>query len=236
MKEDLQFWKQQAEEAIAARKELKEAYRGLKEQFESLSAKESERALKEAREREESELSKLSEQGRYQEALASLEKKHAVEKTTLESRYQALIGKTLIPAAIRSAAAGANVTAEALNDLPALLKDTLRFNVETGALEVVGTDGQILKDERLQPVAVQVHVESFIKSRPYLLRDTMVRSSGLRPGDGAHKTAVTMEQALANPAANEAWKKADPEGYKKALDEYNSPANMIQRAKQKVKG
>src|SRR5208282_1000069 len=126
------------------------------------------------------------------EALASLEKKHAAEKTTLESRYQALIGKTLIPAAIRSAAVGANVTAEALNDLPVLLKDTLRFNAETGALEVVGTDGQTMKDERLRPVAVQAHVESFIKSRPYLLRDTMVRNSGLRPGDGAHKTGVTM--------------------------------------------
>lgn len=239
---DAEFWKADALAAREERDRAKEQARVLSEQqatmqkqLDDLSKKEKARADEEAKRTEEANRSKLESEGKYREALESEQKKWNEKVTSL----QATATRRLLDAGITAAASTIEkLTPEARADLPYLLRDSVRVNPETFELEVLGQDGKPLsevKDGKLQPVPVASFLQQFVAKRPYLLLDGMQKGAGSKPGGQDGSVHYTAAQAINDEKIREDWKAKDPEGFKKAFDEYNSPANMAKRAQEMVK-
>lgn len=239
---DAAFWKA---DALAAREErdrakeqirtLSDSQTALQKQLDDLAKREKARSDEESKRQEEANRSKLESEGKYREALEGEQKKWSDKVSALQSAAT----KRLLEAGITSAAAAIeNLTPDARADLPYLLRDAVRVNPDTFELEVIadGKPLQEVKDGKLQPVSVTAYLQQFVAKKPYLLLDGMAKGSGSKPGGQEGKGSFTPAQAIADEKIREEWKKNDPEGYKKAFDEYNSPANVVKRAQEMVKG
>lgn len=238
----VEFWKA---DALAAREErdrakdqarvLSEQQATMQKQLDELAKKEKDRADEAAKRTEEANRSKLESEGKYREALEAEQRKWSEKVTALQGSAT----KRLLDNGIAAAAASIEkLTPDARADLPYLLRDSVRVNPETFELEVIGQDGkplQEVRDGKLQPVPVAAYLQQFVAKKPYLLIDGMAKGSGSSPGGGDGPVTYTVEQALKNEETREKWKAADPEGYKKAFDEHNSPQNQALRAAQMVK-
>ena len=220
---------EEAKAAFAARDSLKKELAEKQEILGKLSAEQQARAAKEKEAQDRIDQERMVNEGKYKEALAKVEQNYKQEIQTREQKYHGLINQTLLPAAIKSVATNLNLTPAALEDLPRLLTGTIRMNTDTAQLEVIGQDGKPMTDEKLQPIRPEQFIETFVKARPYMMKDTMATGTGIRPGDGAGKPKFSMAEAEKNKELETAWKAADPEGYKKASAEFYSMGNLLQR-------
>jgi hypothetical protein len=215
---DIEYWKGEAKKAFGARDvERKER--------ETLAARlnEIEAAKKQADEN--TQRTKLEEAGKYQEALKLQEQKFA-EKY---GKVTQTIGSRLVPMAIQNAAAKIeNLTKEAIDDLPSMLRDRLAVNPETLEVFVVGPDNKQLVDEKLQPVSVASYIEGFVKSRPYLLVSSMPN----RHNATGDKGKPTLDEIKNDPNKMMEWAKADPNGLQEAIKANFSPAEIVKRARE----
>jgi hypothetical protein len=221
-------WKAEAERkeevirATQARNKLQE------EELTQYRQSEAERKAKETQTQEEQERAKLTEQGKYMEAVKLVETKHQSEVQNLYST----INTTFVPAAIKSAGAKVkNITPEALEDLPSLLTNRIKLHPKTFQPFVVDEKGEQLKDEKLNPISVESFVESFVKSRTYMLVDGMPKGTGATATSGGK--ALTIEAAMADPKLGAEWKKSDPQGYQAAFSAYVKGAKN--RAREQAK-
>jgi hypothetical protein len=219
------------EDAIKTRDAAKERARQLEEENNKFKQTEQDAKKKETERQQQTEQEKLTSQGKYQEALNNVESKY---KTEIESLYSA-VNSAFVPSTIKAAAATVkNITTEALNDLPDLLSKKIKLDPKTLKPFVVGDDGKQLCDEKLQPISVESFVSTYVSSRPYMLADGMAKGVGVRPGAGTTGSATfTVESALRDSKLNAEWKKADPEGHKRAFETYHSPEAIKARAMEK---
>jgi hypothetical protein len=228
---DLEFWKTDALRAREERDKAKERLRALETELTEFRAREVERARADGRAREEAERERLEREGKYKEALEATTRKHTTELARLRSSA----GKRLLPAAILAAARQvSNLAPDALGDLPDLVAPHVRLNEENFEVEVLGAEGKPLTDEQARPVSLEQFVSSFVQARPYLLLDGMQPGTGLAPGPRAGQGAdLSVEAALRDPRLAAAWRARDPDGYRRACEEYHAPERVRERAKAK---
>ena len=242
---DVTFWKGESErlsknfdDLVKQRDELKATGRANQARLDALEAEAKDRAAKEAKSKEDQDRQRLEGEGKYKEALESSQKKFQGELDTLR---QASI-HAIAPGAIRSAAMKVqDVIPDAIGDIEKVLSPFVRVEFVNGRFEttVVGEDGKPLKDEKLAPVSVESFVSSEVQKRSWWILGGVSTGSGAKlPGNAGTKIIKpewTPEAALANPRVNAEWAKADPEGYAKAFQEYNSPFNAQRRAQEAMK-
>ena len=239
----VEFWKADALAAREERDRVKEQARlmaeqqtTMQQQLADLAKKEQTRTAEEARRAEEASRSKLESEGKYKEALEAEQKKWAERHNALQ---QAAVKRLLDTGITAAAAQIANLTPDARADLPYLLRDAVRVNPETFELEVLDANGkpvsEVNKDGKLQPVPITTFLQQFVAKKPYLLLDNMQKGSGAKPGGQDGSATYTVKQALADEKIRDEWKAKDPDGYKAAFDQYNSPAEQTKRAQEMSK-
>ena len=210
-------------DAIKSRDEVKSKFNNMSVELDTLRKTVQEREAKEQQTKEQSEKQNLEQQGKYQEALQLTEKKWNEKYIGLKTSA----AQRLVPLAVNKAASAIeNLTKEALNDLPDLVSRYIDINPETLEVYVKGADGKPATDSGLKPILVENFIKDFVTARPYLLKSTMPVSHGATGSDGK---AITIEQALNDPAAAEAWAKADPEGFQKAVEGRHQKAKIKPR-------
>lgn len=231
---DLEFWKGDALRAREERDRSKERARALEAELGDLRARETERARQEAAVRDQAEREKLEREGKYKELLDSATRRHGEEL----GRLRRAAAQRVVPAAILAAARKIpHLAPEAVGDLPDLIRPHTRLNEETFEVEVLGPDGKPLCDEQGRAVALDQFVAGFLQARPYLLLDRMQPGTGLAPGArGGDGATLNIEGALRDPQLASAWRARDPEGYKRAVEEYHSPERVKERARAKFAG
>jgi hypothetical protein len=204
-------------EIAADRDNLKKQYKATQEQLTAFAAKEAEREAVATKAAEEQQKKDLEAKGEYTKALKNLEDKYAKEKKEISDGVYNFVRGTVLPNTIKSLVVetGLNITPEALKDLPGMLKDRLNYDVTTGAMQVLDEKGQIMKDDKLNPISADVFLAQFVKDRPYLLKDTMAKTTGLTTADGGTQPIkpMTLAEIQHNPRAAKAYKEADPDGY-----------------------
>jgi hypothetical protein len=236
---DADYWQKEAKSAFIARDDAKKqaadilAKSGDTEK--ELKTLRDEKALRDAdaaKRTDEEKRTQLEKEGKYKEILDQATTKHQQELSAIRA---AAAGKLLNTAIAAAAGQIEKLTPEARADLPFLLRDQVRINPETFAVEVIGDDGkpaQVLKDNKLTPLALAEHLQAFVLKRPYMMIDSMLKGVGNRPGAGNESTkGLTIEEALKDPPKLALWEKEDPEGYTKAMADYANPARMVERAK-----
>lgn len=229
-------WKNvdEVKQIIAQRDDFKTRYKSMESEHNTLKSRLQELEQAEAARNQKSEQDKLEAQGKYQEAVELTKKKYSEQFGQFQSR----VVSKLVPAAIAAAAAELeNVAPEAIKDIPSLVGQKIRLNLETLEPEVIGDDGKVVVDpETLKPVTIKDFVSKYISERPYLLLDRTVGNSGLKPGQkGAPGGGWDMAKALADPKYAKAWKDADLEGYNKAAKAHFNNMKDLARAKMGIK-
>ena len=222
--EDATVWKQRFDEVILVRDQLRESNRATKEQLD-LASKELNTFKSEAQKAKETEeQSKLRSQGKYEEAVKKIQEKSENDFRTLQHAAT----QRLVPLAIRSAAASVqNLTPEAAQDLPILLRDYIGLDPTSLEVFVKDNEGKQMTGPDLKPVSVETFVAEFVKTRPYLVRGTIPAQHGIT---GTPQQA-DLEQVMSDPATAREFAVRDPAGFAKAQSEYFSPKNVMKRAK-----
>lgn len=195
-KEPIKDWTE-VKRIIAERDELKGKVRDMSSKLDELFSEKQARDAKAKADAEKAEMAQMEEQGKYREALQKTNQ-------TWEERhrgYQQKVTSTLLPNAIKAAASAIpNIDPDAIEDLPALLRDRVQLDPDTLQPMVLGPDGKQLKDDSLNPISLDDFVSEFVRSRPRMLLDSTARGSGAKPGRGAGQRAVTMADLLNDPA------------------------------------
>lgn len=225
--EDASVWKQRFEEVVSARDQLKESNRTIKEQLD-LTSKELNTFKTEAQKTKETEeQSKLRSQGKYEEAVRLIKEKSETDFRNLQSAAT----HRLVPLAIRSAAANIqNLTPEASQDLPVLLRDHIGLDPNTLEVFVKDNEGKPMTGTDLKPVSVEQFVSEFVKTRPYLVRGTIPAQHGIT----GQNQSLTIDEIMASPELQGEVAKKDPIGFAKMTADYYNPANVLRRAKGKT--
>jgi len=225
--EDATVWKQRFEEVVSTRDQLRESNRTIKEQLD-LASKELNTFRTEAQKSKESEeQSKLKSQGKYEEAVRKIQEKSENDFRNLQSAATT----RLVPLAIRSAAANVqNLTLEAAQDLPVLLRDYIGLDPATLEVFVKDNEGKQLTGPDLKPVSVEQFVSEFVKTRPYLVKGTIPAQHGIT---GTNQQ-LTIDDIMANPDLQGEMARKDPAGFAKMTADYYNPANVLRRAKGKT--
>ncbi|HEY3325137.1 MAG TPA: hypothetical protein VGP72_32080 [Planctomycetota bacterium] len=170
-------------------------------------------------EKQAAEQAKLTEQGKFQEALArnnqTWEQKHNKELTDIRTNAE----KQIVPGVIRGALANTPILPSAIADTTKLIQSMIGVNPVTFDTFVKGPDGRPLLDDKMQPVSVEAFVSTYIESRPWIKQDRLAVGTGTSAGGKGALTAAqfTAENALADAKVLEAWEKADPVGCKAAI-------------------
>lgn len=221
-------WKEALDEVVSSRDALKAKAKEYEVELQKFRADAEARARQESIKNDELQRKQLEEQGKYQEALRTTETKW---KTQLEQTRSQAAAK-LVPLAIQTAASTiANLTPEAVRDLPALLRDSIAIDENTLELYVRGQDGKPLMDDKLNAVQVNDFVRGFVAERPYLLTDSLPARHGQTSGKA--KPNFDFAKTIDNPELAKQWQAADPEGFLKAEKEYWSPTNQARLLKAK---
>ena len=219
-------WREEFKRTIAQRDEFKTLTKTQSAELERLRAFQQEAAAKDAALKDRLENEKLIAEGKFQELEAKKDTQHKAESEA----YRQRVAEKFITAAIKSVAASIpNLTPEAREDLPAILKTKLAFD-DTG-VDVVPIDekGLPLKDEKGQPVTYAQFINSFVASKSYMLVDQMPRGLNVKGGSNAPQNLGPM-----TPAEYEAAFAKDPAAAAAALAAEYSPENMLAQAKARV--
>jgi DNA polymerase III gamma/tau subunit len=226
--EDVTVWKSRFEEAVQTRDQVRESNRLMKEQLDNVSKELNQFKSEAQKAREAEEQSKLRSQGKYEEAVKKIQEKSEADFRNLQNSAT----QRLVPLAIRSAATAIpNLTPEAAQDLPVLLRDYIGLDPTTLEVFVKDNEGKPLTGPDLKPVPVEQFVSEFIKTRPYLVKGTIPAQHGIT----GQQQQVGLDQVMSDPKAAGEFALRDPEGFAKAQAEYYSPKNVMARAKGKAK-
>ena len=221
-------WPQAFEEIKAERDVIKTKLKEMDAELAKFRAAEDARKAEQAKLDEQNQRKTLEEQGKYREALEQTDKKWQAQLQT----YKSNVTSKLLPLAIQTAAAKIpNLTVEALRDLPKLLSDSIAVDEQTLEVYVKGEDGEPMVDEKLNQVNIDKFLTRFVSERPYLLVDGMPVRHGQAAGKG--NSAMSYDQVVNDPKAQKEWEAIDPEGFRKAEQEYWSPLAATKRAKGK---
>jgi hypothetical protein len=218
-------------EVIAERDSLKKQFKSTQEQLQAFAAKEAEREVAAQKEKEDNEKKALLAKGEYDKALAMERAKALSDLKSRDDIVNNLVEKKFIPSAIKALIikTGLPVVPEALDDLADIARKEYSFNTDTTDLAVNG---------KADADPVQ-HMAEFIKVRPYYIKDSQVKSTGLKPADGGRQkvNAMTLAQIQSNPQAGEAFRLSDPDGYKEVIESGmpKNIADVVSMAKAKKK-
>jgi hypothetical protein len=198
-------------------------YRTKAEQLESelnkYRAAEQERQAKDAQRQQDQEKQKLEGEGKYQEALKLEHESHTKAMNNVLTTAQ----QKIIPSLIKGQLANSAIVPTAVDDVSNYLKSRIGLDDKFDPY-VKGDDGKPLLDEKtMQPVPVDQFIASYIENRPWLKGDKMVIGTKTQPGAKGSinsNPTWTPENALKSRALAEEWKAADPQGYEKAMDQY----------------
>jgi len=222
--ESPEVWKQRFEETVQMRDQLRENNRIMKDQLDKVSSELNVFKTETQKQLEKEEQVKLESKGKYQEALKIAEEKHAAQYRGLQSAAT----QRLVPLAIRSAAGAIpNLTPEAAQDLPVLLRDYIGLDPSTLEVFIKDKEGKPLTGPDLKPVPVESFVAEFVKTRPYLVKGTIPNQHGITGVNGQ----VTVDEIMNNPQLASEYAAKDPAGYAKMQADYFNPKNVLKRSK-----
>lgn len=218
---------------IAERNELRSKWRQADQELASI--REERRRIEDdkAREIRAKELENLEKNGQYRKALARVTEERDQQVRSLKER----MFKKIVPTAISEAAMSIpNIDPTAIQDLHLLVGNSIRVDEDTLEPYVADADGKPLKDDMLEPVSVKAFVESFVRSRPRMLIDRQVKSSGLKPGPIKGSESRSLESAMSDPRKLKEWEQSDPEGYQRAIANrfFSNPVEAARKALKKV--
>jgi hypothetical protein len=224
--ESPEVWKQRFEETVAARDQLRESNRLIKEQLDKVSSELNQFKTEAQKAQEREEQVKLESKGKYQEALKTVEEKYSTQFKSLQSAAS----QRLIPLAIRSAATGlGNLTPEAAQDLPVLLRDHIGLDPNTLEVFVKDNEGKPMTGPDLKPIPVEAFVAEFVKTRPYLVKGTVPTQHGI---NGMNQK-LTVDDIMNDPKLMAEYAEKNPVEFANMQADYFSPKNVQKRAQGK---
>jgi len=171
------------EKLIKSRDSLKEANRKAGER---LGALESEKKTAEAA------VAKAAEEKALAEAMKAgeIEKVREISNRKITSLSEKYRGAALE----RAISANANIVPEAAADIAAQLAISCRYDLDTDALLVSGSDGKPRVDKDGKPFGVDALIAEFVENRPYLRKASGTSGSGAG-GSGSPKSGQSTNMA-----------------------------------------
>lgn len=187
--------KDQADRVIRGRDELKEGIRSANETLGRIKAAKEEAEAKAQREADAKAAVEAAKKGEIDQARELLQRDFKVREDRMAARLKADAVSQLLTK-------NGSVVQSSVADAGALLASRLRYNLDSGSLEVLSADGSAVeKNTDGSAVQADAWLAGWLKDRPHFLRDTTASGSGGKK---------TLPASNGQKMARDEWEKLEP--------------------------